>query len=80
MRDLAKTDLLVLDDLGLAPLEEGERHDLLEILEERSTLDPSDQPISRRALRYRRGMISSATRPWPMPSWIGSSTTLTGFT
>lgn len=49
MRDLAKTDLLVLDDLGLAPLEEGERRDLLEILEERydrhSTLVTSQYPI-----------------------------------
>jgi DNA replication protein DnaC len=49
MRDLAKTDLVVLDDLGLAPLEAGERRDLLEILEERydrhSTLVSSQYPV-----------------------------------
>jgi DNA replication protein DnaC len=49
MRDLAKTDLLVLDDLGLAPLEEGERRDWLAILEERydrhSTLVTSQYPV-----------------------------------
>jgi DNA replication protein DnaC len=49
MRDLTKTELLVLDDLGLTPLEEGERRDLLEILEERydrrSTLVTSQYPI-----------------------------------
>ena len=33
---LAKTDLLVIDDWGLAPLTPTERHDLLEILEDRS--------------------------------------------
>jgi DNA replication protein DnaC len=49
MKDLAKTDLLVLDDFGLVPLGEGERRDLLEILEERyelrSTLVTSQYPI-----------------------------------
>jgi DNA replication protein DnaC len=47
---LAKTDLLVLDDLGLAPLADAERHDLLEILEERhgrrSTLVTSQLPVA----------------------------------
>jgi len=32
---LAKVDLLVLDDFGLSPLTKDERHDLLEILEDR---------------------------------------------
>lgn len=45
----AKTDLLVLDDYGLAPLNQDQRHDLLEILEERhglkSTLVTSQFPI-----------------------------------
>jgi DNA replication protein DnaC len=35
---LAKTDLLVLDDFGLAPLTRDQRHDLLEILEDRNAL------------------------------------------
>jgi DNA replication protein DnaC len=40
----------VLDDLGLAPLADAERHDLLEILEERhgrrSTLVTSQLPVA----------------------------------
>lgn len=45
----AKTDLLVLDDYGLAKLNREQRHDLLEILEDRhgvrSTLVTSQLPI-----------------------------------
>lgn len=45
----AKTDLLVLDDYGLAQLSQEQRHDLLEILEDRhglkSTLVTSQLPI-----------------------------------
>jgi len=45
----AKTDLLVLDDYGLAKLTRDQRHDLLEILEDRygvrSTLVTSQLPI-----------------------------------
>lgn len=47
---LAKTDLLVIDDFGLAPLSDNERRDLLEIMEDRhntrSTLITSQYPIS----------------------------------
>ncbi len=32
---LAKTDLLILDDWGLAPLNQAERNDLLEVLDDR---------------------------------------------
>ena len=46
---LAKTDLLVLDDYGLAVLSKDQRHDLLEILEDRnglrSTLVTSQLPL-----------------------------------
>jgi len=46
---LAKTDLLVLDDYGLAVLSKDQRHDLLEILEDRnglrSTLVTSQLPV-----------------------------------
>lgn len=46
---LAKTDLLILDDYGLAPLTQEQRHDLLEILEDRhglkSTLVTSQLPL-----------------------------------
>ena len=47
---LARTDLLVLDDFGLVPLSDSERHDLLEILEDRhgrrSTLVTSQLPVA----------------------------------
>lgn len=46
---VAKTDLLVLDDYGLSPLDRDQRHDLLEILEDRhglkSTLITSQIPL-----------------------------------
>ena len=49
MAGLAKIDLLVLDDWGLAPLTEGQRRDLLEIVEDRhnlkSTLITSQIPV-----------------------------------
>lgn len=49
MKRLSKTHLLVLDDLGLAPLTDTERRDLLEVIEERhgtsSTLITSQLPI-----------------------------------
>ncbi len=49
MRRLAKAPLLVLDDLGLAPLNDSERRDLLEVIEERhgnaSTLITSQLPV-----------------------------------
>ena len=47
---LAKMDLLVIDDWGLAPLTSPERHDLLEVLEDRteraSTLITSQVPVT----------------------------------
>lgn len=49
MRGYAKTSLLVLDDWGLTPLDESQRRDLLELLEDRhglrSTLVTSQLPI-----------------------------------
>ena len=49
MKRLSKTHLLVLDDLGLAPLTDTERKDLLEVAEDRSetasTLITSQLPI-----------------------------------
>lgn len=48
---LAKVDVLVLDDWGLAPLREPERRDLLEILEDRhaarSTIVTSQIPVEK---------------------------------
>ena len=49
---LAKTDVLILDDFGLKPLVQQERHDLLEVIEDRhgtrSTLITSQLPVSSR--------------------------------
>ena len=49
LRSLAKTDLVVLDDWGLAPLTDEHRRDLLELLDDRhgrrATLVASQLPI-----------------------------------
>jgi DNA replication protein DnaC len=49
LKALAKTKLLLIDDLGLAPLTDAERRDLLEIIEDRqslsSTIITSQLPI-----------------------------------
>ena len=46
---LAKLDLLIIDDLGIAPLQESQRYDLLEVLEDRydnsSTIIAGQLPI-----------------------------------
>ncbi len=51
MKRLSKTHLLVLDDLGLTPLTDTERRDLLEVIEDRngsaSTLITSQLPIEK---------------------------------
>jgi DNA replication protein DnaC len=51
LRELAKTDVLVLDDWGLAKLTDEHRRDLLEILDDRhgrgSTLITSQFPVDR---------------------------------
>lgn len=50
LRQLARFDLLILDDFGIKPLSQNERHDLLEIIEDRhevhSTILTSQLPIS----------------------------------
>ncbi len=49
LASFAKSDLLILDDWGLAPLKNDQRRDLLEILDDRhgtrSTLVTSQLPI-----------------------------------
>lgn len=49
MAQIAKADLLIMDDWGIAPLGRAERHDLLEIMEDRhgnrSTLITSQLPL-----------------------------------
>jgi DNA replication protein DnaC len=50
LTQLARIELLILDDFGLKPLQQSERHDLLELIEDRhglrSTLITSQLPIS----------------------------------
>jgi DNA replication protein DnaC len=50
VRDLAKTDVVVLDDWGLAPITSAGRYDLLEILDDRhghrSTIVTSQLPVA----------------------------------
>lgn len=50
IRELARTDLLILDDWGLTPIQDEQRRDLLEILDDRfntkSTLIASQLPIN----------------------------------
>ena len=50
LRKLAKTKVLILDDLGLAPLSDQERQDLMEIIEDRHKIGPtiitSQLPVS----------------------------------
>jgi DNA replication protein DnaC len=49
LRQIAKADLLIIDDFGLAPLDDQSRRDLLEILDDRydrkSTLITSQLPV-----------------------------------
>lgn len=49
MSELAKTDVLILDDFGLSPLTDEQRRDLLEILDDRhdkrSTIVTSQIPV-----------------------------------
>ncbi len=49
MMTWAKTNLIILDDLGMAPMNSGQRHDLLELMEDRygqkSTIVTSQLPI-----------------------------------
>jgi DNA replication protein DnaC len=49
MKRLSKTQLLVIDDLGLSPLTDTERRDLLELIEDRhghaSTVMTSQLPV-----------------------------------
>jgi hypothetical protein len=75
-RQLAKADLLVLDDFGLAPLSDETVRDLLEI----STIDTSGAQLSSPAsFRSISGTPTWVTEPSPMPSSIGSSTTAIGW-
>lgn len=68
--ELAKTDLLVLDDWGLAPLNDEQRRDLLEILDDR--FNARAPPSSPANYPWSTGTTTSPTRRSPTPSSTGS--------
>jgi len=76
LKQLARVDLLILDDWGPEPLVAEQQRDLLEIVEDRdnagSLIITSQVPVDR--WHDIAGTTSSATRPWPTSSWTGSST------
>jgi len=67
MKKLFKTQVLVLDDFGLAPLTDPERRDLLEVIEDRhstsSTIVTSQLPIENWHAHIANPTIAT-------PSWI----------
>ena len=71
LASLAKTEVLVIDDFGLAKLSAENRRDLLEIIEDRHGCARASSPASSPS---RSGMPWSATRRWPMPSSTASCT------
>jgi DNA replication protein DnaC len=64
LAQLARTDLLILDDLGLKPLQAQERHDLLEVIEDRhgqhSTVITSQLPPDTWHQYLQEAMIADA--------------------
>ena len=64
MKKLTKTRVLVLDDLGLAPMTAPERRDLLEVIEDRhslsSTIVATQLPIESRHDNIRDPTIADA--------------------
>ena len=69
---LARVDVLVIDDFGLAPLEDQQGQDLLEVLEDRHDCTPPSSPASSRC---RSGTPTSRSPRSPMRSATASSTT-----
>ncbi len=64
IKKIAKADVLILDDWGLAPLSEEQRTDLLDILEERygnhSTMITSQLPVNEWHAYLQRGRVADA--------------------
>jgi DNA replication protein DnaC len=72
LRQIAKADLLIIDDFGLAPLPDPTRRDLLEILDDRydrrSTLITSQLPLEQWHTSPMRSSIASSTTAIGSPS------------
>lgn len=71
---LAKTDVLLLDDWGMAGIDSQTRADLLEIVDDRAAIRPRSSPVS---YPSSIGMHGSGTPPLPMPYWIASCKRIT---
>ena len=70
LMQLARIELLIIDDFAIAPVTTTERNDLLELLDDRvgtrATLITSQLPVT--------ATNGSTTRRWPTPSWTASCT------
>ena len=76
LKQLAKADVLILDDFGLTPLTEQTKRDLLEMLDDRyDRRAPPSSPVS---YPLSSGMPFWPTLRWPTPSSIAWSTTAIG--
>ena len=75
LKSLARVELLILDDWGLAPLTAEQRRDLWR---SSTTGTGAARPSSPASFRSITGTRSSAIPPSPTPSSTVSSTTLTG--
>ena len=74
MTALAKTDVLILDDWGLAPLSDDNRRDFWSCWKIAMTAGPRLSPAN---CRSSTGMRPLGSPRWPMPSLTGWSTTPT---
>jgi len=71
---LAKTDVVVLDDWGMGAIDSMTRSDLLEVIDDRAGRKATSLPAN---CRSSTGTHGSATPRWPMPCSTGSCSTIT---
>jgi hypothetical protein len=83
LAQLARLDLLLIDDFALAPIAAHERSDLLELLDDRvgsrSTIITSQLKCGapHSSCRWQHGTSGWLSLRWPMPSWTASCTART---
>ncbi len=73
LKQLAKVDVLAIDDWRLAVLDDVHRRDLLEVLDDRH--NARSTVVTRGSFRWTTGMPLSAMPRWPTPSSTVSYTT-----
>nr|WP_330218742.1 ATP-binding protein [Thiobacillus denitrificans] len=71
---LAKTDVLVLDDWGMGAIDSMTRSDLLEIIDDRAANKATSLPAN---YQLNTGMHGSVTPPSPTPSSTASCSAIT---